>query len=79
MELEYRLGGTLPYLAAYDVDAARLFGRVADTTGIMPFMALVDHFMNTEPYRSTRRVFWPVAAGASRRSPGPRPRPPLAA
>jgi hypothetical protein len=65
VEFEYRRGGTLAYLAAYDVHAARLFGRVSDTTGIVPFMALVDHVMNTEPYRSARRVFWIVDNGSS--------------
>ncbi len=65
VEFEYERGGTLAYLAAYDVHAARLFGSVADTTGIVPFMTLVDRVMNTEPYRSARRVFWIVDNGSS--------------
>jgi len=36
VEFEYERGGTLAYMAAYDVHAGRLFGSVADTTGIMP-------------------------------------------
>lgn len=65
MEFEYRRGGTLAYLAAYDVHAARLFGQVAETTGIVPFMALVDQVMNSEPYCSARRAFWIVDSGSS--------------
>ena len=33
-EFEYRRGGTLAYLAAYDVHHARVLGRCAPTTGI---------------------------------------------
>ena len=64
-EFEYRRGGTLAYLAAYDVHAARVFGRTAPTTGIIPFAQLVEQVMTTEPYASARRVFWIVDNGAS--------------
>jgi transposase len=64
-EFEYRRGGTLAYLAAYDVHAARVFGRTADTTGIQPFSQLVEQVMTTEPYASARRVFWIVDNGSS--------------
>ncbi|WP_328744582.1 IS630 family transposase [Streptomyces sp. NBC_00285] len=37
---EYRRGGALAYLAAYDVHRARVFGRCEPTTGIVPFIAL---------------------------------------
>jgi transposase len=57
-EFEYRRGGTLAYLAAYDVHAARVFGRCAPTTGIEPFTQLVEQVMTTEPCASARRVFW---------------------
>jgi hypothetical protein len=43
------------YIAAYDVHVGRLFGSVADKTGIAPFMALADQVMSIEPYRSARR------------------------
>ena len=64
-EFEYRRGGTLAYLAAYDVHAARVIGRTAPTTGIEPFGALVEQVMTTEPYASAARVFWIVDNGSS--------------
>jgi transposase len=64
-EFEYRRGGTLAYLAAYDVHAARVIGRCAPTTGIEPFGQLVEQVMTTEPYASARRVFWIVDNGSS--------------
>lgn len=38
---------------------------MTETTGIVPFMALVDQVMNSEPYCSARRVFWIVDNGSS--------------
>jgi hypothetical protein len=64
-EFEYRRGGTLAYLAAYDVHVGRVMGRCAPTTGIEPFNALVEQVMTTEPYASARRVFWVVDNGSS--------------
>lgn len=64
---EYERGGALAYLAAYDVHRARVFGRCAPTTGIVPFMALVEQVMTTEPYASAKRVFWVVDNGSSHR------------
>ena len=52
-------------MAAYDVHAGRLFGSVADKTGILPFMTLADRVMSMEPYRSARTVFWVVDNGSS--------------
>lgn len=65
VEFEYRRGGTLAYLAAYDVHHAHVFGRCERTTGIVPFTALVDQVMSQEPYRSAKRVFWVVDNGSS--------------
>jgi hypothetical protein len=65
VEFEYRRGGTLAYLAAWDVHHANLFDRVEQKTGIVPFGRLVEEVMNTEPYRSARRVFWIVDNGSS--------------
>jgi transposase len=65
IEHEYIRGGTLAYLAAYDVHRARVFGRCEPTTGIAPFTALVDQVMTTEPYASARRVYWIVDNGSS--------------
>ncbi len=64
-EFEYRRGGTLAYLAAYDVHRAQVFGRCAPTTGIVPFAELVEQVMTTEPYASAARVFWIVDNGSS--------------
>ena len=65
VEFEYRRGGTLAYLAAWDVHHARLFGRCEARTGIEPFGRLVEQVMSTEPYASARRVFWIVDNGSS--------------
>jgi hypothetical protein len=56
VEFEYRRGGTLAYLAAWDVHHANLFDRVEEKTGIEPFGRLVEQVMTTEPYKSARRV-----------------------
>jgi DDE superfamily endonuclease len=65
VEFEYRRGGTLAYLAAWDVHHANLFDRVEAKTGIEPFGRLVDEVMGTEPYKTARRVFWIVNNGSS--------------
>jgi transposase len=65
VEFEYKRGGTLAYMGAYDVHHARLFGTIADKTGIVPFMDLVEQVMTTEPYASARRVYWIVDNGSS--------------
>jgi hypothetical protein len=64
---DYTRGGALAYMAAYDVHQAQVFGRCAPTTGIAPFMALVEQVMTTEPYASAKRVFWVVDNGSSHR------------
>ena len=65
VEFEYERGGTLAYMGAYDVHAARLFGSVAEKTGIVPFMELVERVMTTEPYASADHVYWVVDNGSS--------------
>jgi hypothetical protein len=65
VEFEYRRGGTLAYLAAWDVHHARLFDRVEAKTGIEPFGRLVEQVMSSQPYASARRVFWIVDNGSS--------------
>jgi hypothetical protein len=65
LEFEYLRGGTLAYLAAWDVHHANLFDRVEQTTGIVPFGRLVDQVMQVEPYRSARTVYWVVDNGSS--------------
>lgn len=65
VEFEYLRGGTLAYLAAWDVHHANLFDRVEQTTGIVPFGRLVDQVMTVEPYRSAKTVYWVVDNGSS--------------
>ena len=67
VEHEYERGGALQYLAAWDVQRAKLFGRCEQRTGIEPFGRLVDQVMGAEPYRSARRVFWVLDNGSSHR------------
>ena len=64
---DYRRGGALTYLAAYDVHRARIIGRCEDRTGIVPFSHLVEQVMTTEPYKSANRVYWVVDNGSSHR------------
>ncbi len=65
VKFEYRLGGTLAYLAAWDVHQARPFGRCETKAGIGPFDRLVQQGMSVEPYRSARRIDWIVDNGSS--------------
>jgi transposase len=67
VEHDYDRGGALTYLAAYDVHQAVLHGRCAPSSGIAPFMALVEQVMSQEPYKSAKRVFWIVDNGSSHR------------
>ncbi len=64
---DYDRGGALAYLAAYDVGQAQVFGQCAASTGITPFMTLVEHVMTQQPYASAKRVFWIVDNGSSHR------------
>lgn len=64
---DYDRGGALAYLAAYDVGQAQVFGHCAPSTGIEPFMTLVEHVMTQQPYASAKRVFWIVDNGSSHR------------
>jgi hypothetical protein len=56
VEHEYRRGGALAYLAAFDVHRAKIFGRCGPTSGIEPFGRLVEQVMTTRPYASATRV-----------------------
>lgn len=67
VEHEYKRGGALQYLAAWDVHRAEVFGRCEPHTGKAAFGRLVDQVMHQEPYRSARRVFWIVDNGSSHR------------
>jgi hypothetical protein len=65
VEHEYVRKGVWAYMAAWDVHRAKLFDRIEEKTGIVPFNRLVRQVMTTEPYRSARRVFWIVDGGSS--------------
>jgi hypothetical protein len=67
VEHEYERGGALQYLAAWDVGRGTVIGRCEEKTGIEPFGRLVKQVMESEPYRSARRVFWVVDNGSSHR------------
>jgi hypothetical protein len=67
VEHEYRRGGSLTYIAAWDVKRAKIFGRCEAKSGIAPFNRLVDQVMAQEPYLSAKRVFWILDNGSSHR------------
>ena len=67
VEHDYRRGGALAYLAAWDVHRGQVTGRCEHTTGIAPFARLVEQVMTAEPYASADRVFWIVDNGSSHR------------
>lgn len=67
VEHEYERVGSLNYLAAWDVQHAKLFGRCEAKTGIAAFDRLVCEVMSQEPYASAKRVFWVVDNGSSHR------------
>jgi len=67
VEHDYRRGGSLAYLAAWDVHRGQVTGRCEPTTGIAPFSRLAEQVMTAEPYASANRVFWIVDNGSSYR------------
>jgi transposase len=67
VEHDYKRGGALAYLAAWDVRRGQVTGRREHTTGIAPFSRLVEQVMTAEPYASANRVFWIVDNGSSHR------------
>jgi DDE superfamily endonuclease len=69
IEHEYERMGAWAYLAAWDVQRAKLFSRCEPANGIAPFDRLVAQVMAEEPYRSARRVFWIVDNGSGHRAP----------
>lgn len=65
VESDYKRGGALQYLCAWDVRRGIPWGRCEPKTGIAAFTRLVDQVMAMEPYRSAPRVFWIVDNGSS--------------
>jgi DDE superfamily endonuclease len=62
-----RRRGAWAYIAAWDVRAAKVFGRCETTTGIRPFERLVAQVMKQPPDHSSPRVFWIMDNGSSHR------------
>ncbi len=58
VEAEYHRKGALIYLAAWDIQRARLFGRCEPKMSITAFDQLVHQVMSQQPYCSASRVFW---------------------
>jgi len=67
VEHEYERKGAWAYLAAWDVQRDKIFGRCELKTGIVPFGRPVAQVTRREPYRSARRVFWIMDKGSSHR------------
>jgi hypothetical protein len=67
LEHEYKRGGAVVYLAAWDVARAKIFGRCEPNSGIEPFDRLVGQVMTQRPYRCANRVFWIIDNGSSHR------------
>jgi DDE superfamily endonuclease len=67
VEHEYTRGGSLAYLACWDVHRAKIFGRCEPSSGIEPFDRLVNQVMTDEPYASAHRVYRVVDNGSSHR------------
>lgn len=67
IEPEYKRGGALQYLAAWDVRRGLVLGRCEAKTGIASFGRLVDQVMQQKPYCHADRVFWIVDNGSSHR------------
>jgi hypothetical protein len=67
VEHEYHRRGSLNYIAAWDINRAKIFGRCEEKTGIKPFERLVSDVMSQEPYCSAQKTFWIVDNGSSHR------------
>jgi hypothetical protein len=67
VEHEYKRGGALVYLAAWDVHQAKIFGRCENRSGKVAFDNLIADFMAQEPYHSAKRVFLVIDNGSSHR------------
>ena len=67
VEHEYERKGAWAYLAAWDAQRAKVFGRCELKSGIDPFGRLVGQVMSQAPYNTADRVFWIVDNGSSHR------------
>jgi hypothetical protein len=67
VEHEYQRNGALALLAALDVHTGNVFAATPETTGIKPFMTLMDQVMTQPPYKDAARVFVIVDNGSDHR------------
>ncbi|HWN59646.1 MAG TPA: IS630 family transposase, partial [Streptosporangiaceae bacterium] len=67
VEHEYVRHGALALLAALDVRTGKVFAATSDTTGIAPFMDLMDQVMSRPEYKDAPRVFVIVDNGSDHR------------
>jgi hypothetical protein len=67
VEPEYKRGGALQYLAAWDVHRGIVTGRCEAKTGIVPFGRLVDQLLESATYAMAERLFLIVDNGSSHR------------
>lgn len=67
VEHEYERMGALALLAALDVHTGQVIADTPPTTGITPFMALMDQIMTQPRYRDACRVFVIVDNGSDHR------------
>jgi transposase len=67
VEHEYVRHGALALLAALDVRTGKVFAATPDTTGIAPFMDLMDQVMRRAEYKNAPRVFVIVDNGSDHR------------
>src|SRR5262249_58497312 len=70
VEAEYRRGGALQYLAAWDVQEGLVMGRCEAKTGLGPFGRLVEQVMERPTYGSAGRGVWGVGNGSAHRGGG---------
>jgi len=67
VEHEYQRMGALALLAALDAHSGKVIATTPPTTGITPFMALIDQIMTQPRYRDAPRVFVIVDNGSDHR------------
>jgi transposase len=67
VEHEYVRNGALALLAALDVHTGKVFAATPETTGIKPFMTLMDQVLTQPPYKDAPRVFVIVDNGSDHR------------
>ena len=67
VEHEYERAGALALLAGKDIHSGEVTATCPPTTGIAPFMALMDIYMAQDRYNKARRVFVIVDNGSDHR------------